>query len=436
LFSRIAFELLKHDATTISAFVYHLEQSFSPTPNVEELVFVLDFKEWLDPFLFPEIANMTGPHRFMFQPDGSNLLGRVLTREWSDTPDFYTNSFLARLPTGTPRVFPLRPLFHKSTKTASVAQQRGDFDKFLAQMDKYMYNAGLCRPGEQEEWEETLAELKAVEERARDVNASEPEEFEGWFPQGPEDVLKFLGHSGDGTSPDPNQATRPRKTIEEALAELDRAEAAGRLLWQGTITGATRGEVRFNVEPQDAWKETKLGNIALFSNRGTSNLTDENTIGDWEKSFLVGHVTKHVNPNLPPKDRSVNIRLFQPVIVSPESQQSIPLWAWKEIKKASGQTISTDWKDVVGMRWEPIKVVPLSMMVALEGPSYIPSPGTVIKDFLGSKVDAVKVHGGRYIQTMPIMNSRYVMKASKNERDFGFCLTEADKQRWLLLEDM
>ena len=88
------------------------------------------------------------------------------------------------------------------------------------------------------------------------------------------------------------------------------------------------------------------------------------------------------------------------------------------------------------MRWEPIKEVPLSMMVALEGPSYVPAPNTVIKDFLGSKVDAVKVLGGKYIQRVPIKNSRYVMKASTNDRDFGFCVSKADQQRWLLLEDM
>ncbi len=67
------------------------------------------------------------------------------------------------------------------------------------------------------------------------------------------------------------------------------------------------------------------------------------------------------------------------------------------------------------MRWEPIKEVPLSMMVALEGPGYIPGPRTVIKDFLGSKVDAVKVTDGRYIQRVPVKSSRYVMKVSKEE---------------------
>ena len=76
------------------------------------------------------------------------------------------------------------------------------------------------------------------------------------------------------------------------------------------------------------------------------------------------------------------------------------------------------------------------MMVALEGPSYVPAPNTVIKDFLGSKVDAVKVLGGKYIKRVPIKNSRYVMKASKNDMDFGLCVSEADQHRWLLLEDM
>ena len=413
-----------------------MENSFTPKPNVEELVFVLDFREWLNPFLHPQVKNMTGPHRFLFHPDGSNPLGRVWTREWSDTPNFDTRSLLASLPTGTPRIFPLRPLFFKSTASASVAQHRGDFDKFLAQMDKYLYKAGLCQPGEQQEWEETLAEIKAVEERARDVNVSDPEEFEGWFPQGPDDVRKFLESREDGSSPDLDQATPPSRTTAEVLAELDRAEAAGRLLWQGTLAGATRGEVRFDVEPHDAWRETKIGNLALFSQRGTENLSAETTIGDWEKSFFVGAVTKHHHKEQGKEHHSVDIKMFQPVIVSPESKHSIPLWAWKELKKANGQTISTDWKDVVGMRWEPIKEVPLSMMVALEGPSYVPAPNTVIKDFLGSKVDAVKVLGGKYIQRVPIKNSRYVMKASKNDRDFGFCVSEADQIRWLLLEDM
>ena len=85
LFSRISFELLiKHDETTMSAFIYHLQNSFYPTPNVEELVFVIDFREWLDPFLHLQFKTMTGPHRFIFHQDGSNPLGRMWTREWSD----------------------------------------------------------------------------------------------------------------------------------------------------------------------------------------------------------------------------------------------------------------------------------------------------------------------------------------------------------------
>ena len=436
MFSRVSFRLLKHDAPTISAFIHHLQKSFSPEPNIAELAYVLDFRTWLTPFMHPLINNMTGPHRFLFQPYGSNPLGRVYTREWSDTPDFDTSSFLAKLPTGTPMIVPPRPLFSRFTAEASVEQADGDFKGFLKQMDTYLYKSSLCMPSEQSKWEETLEEIKEVEDRARDAIHSEPEEFDGWFPQGPDDVLELLGQTTKGTSTDPSQANRPIRTIAEALAELDRAEAAGQLLWQGTQAGATRSEVRFNVEPQDAWKETKKGNIALFSQRATVNLTDKNTIGDWEKSFAVGAVRNHFNRDKGKEHHEVEIRLYQPVIYSPETKLSVPLWAWKELKKSSGETVSTSWKDVVGMRWEPIKEVPLSMMVALEGPGYIPGPRTVIKDFLGSKVDAVKVTDGRYMQRVPVKNSRYVMKVSKEERNAGFSLSEADKQRWLLLEDM
>ena len=189
---------------------------------------------------------------------------------------------------------------------------------------------------EQQEWEETLAEIKAVEERARDVNVSDPEEFEGWFPQGPDDVRKFLESREDGSSPDLDQATPPSRTTAEVLAELDKAEAAGRLLWQGTLAGATMGEVRFDVEPHDAWRETKIGNLALFSQRGTENLSVETTIGGWEKSFFVGAVTKQHHKDQGKEHHSVDIKMFQPVIVSPESKHSIPLLAWKELKKANG----------------------------------------------------------------------------------------------------
>ncbi len=88
------------------------------------------------------------------------------------------------------------------------------------------------------------------------------------------------------------------------------------------------------------------------------------------------------------------------------------------------------------MRLEPIKEVSLSIMVAFEGPSYIPTPRTVTKDFPCIKAEVLKVLNGKYIQRVPIKNSRYVTKASTNERACEFCLSEAGRQRWLLLEDM
>ncbi len=85
------------------------------------------------------------------------------------------------------------------------------------------------------------------------------------------------------------------------------------------------------------------------------NLTERNTIGDWEKSFAVGAIRNHFNMDKGKEHHEVAIRLYQPVVFSPETKLSVPLWAWKQLKKSSGETVFTSWKDVVCMRWEPIK---------------------------------------------------------------------------------
>ena len=438
LFSRIAFALYKNDAPTLSAFTYHLENSFTPKPNVEELVFTLDFRSWLEPYLCQHIANISGPHRFFFVPENGNPLGHVWTREWSDTHDFDTGSFLSSLPSGTPSVVPLRPLFTRATSDAGVKQERDDFEKFMAQMNKYLYASGLVKPYEQEEWESFLEELKDTEQRAQDPAYEEPKPFEGWFPHTPSEVsTTFFGHAATDASALARDMA-PEHTLSGVVARLERAEAAGRALWQGTITGEVPSDVRFHVEPQDAWKETKIGNIAVFSNKRTAGVTNETVLGEWERDFVVGAVTKHHDRDRGKERHNVSIRMFEPVIVLPGNDNgTVPLWAYNKVAAAreGGQPLSTAWKDVVGLRWEPVKILPTSILLALD-PSWLPAPRSVVGNCFGSGVPGAKLKDGKYTLRHPVTNSRYVMKVGQQERDKGFHLSVRDVSRWKLLPDM
>ena len=115
----------------MSAFIYHLQNSFYPTPNVEELVFVNDFWEWLDPFLHLQFKTMTGPHRFIFHQDGSNPLWPYVDAGVVRSADVDTRSFFASLPTGPPRVLPFRPLRFKAKSTTPWTSRCSNLQSFL-----------------------------------------------------------------------------------------------------------------------------------------------------------------------------------------------------------------------------------------------------------------------------------------------------------------
>eukprot|EP00873_Tetraselmis_striata_P008968 jgi/Tetstr1/429232/TSEL_001895.t1 len=88
IFSRIRLALSRSSAyTTIEAFLDLVANAFSPTPEIAELSFSLDFSEWLRPHFQDHTHDISKPHKFEFTRDDAAASGGSLrTALWSNTP--------------------------------------------------------------------------------------------------------------------------------------------------------------------------------------------------------------------------------------------------------------------------------------------------------------------------------------------------------------
>eukprot|EP00873_Tetraselmis_striata_P033216 jgi/Tetstr1/453480/TSEL_003971.t1 len=56
-------------SSTVEAFLDLVAKTFSPTPEIAELSFSLDFSEWSTPDLQDRVRHISKPHRFEFTCD-------------------------------------------------------------------------------------------------------------------------------------------------------------------------------------------------------------------------------------------------------------------------------------------------------------------------------------------------------------------------------
>eukprot|EP00873_Tetraselmis_striata_P036049 jgi/Tetstr1/456313/TSEL_004093.t1 len=113
IFSRISLALSRSSAYTIEAFLDLVAKAFSPTPEIAELAFSLDFFEWLRPHFQDHIQDISKPHKFEFTRDDAAASGGSLrTALWSNTPLSEPVQILKSAPTGTPEIRAGRPLLY------------------------------------------------------------------------------------------------------------------------------------------------------------------------------------------------------------------------------------------------------------------------------------------------------------------------------------
>eukprot|EP00873_Tetraselmis_striata_P029469 jgi/Tetstr1/449733/TSEL_036800.t1 len=135
IFSRISLALSRSSAYTIEAFLDLVAKAFSPTPEIAELSFSLDFSEWLRPHFQDHIQNISMSHKFEFTRDDAAASGGSLrTALWSNTPLSEPLQILKNAPTGMPEIRAGRPLLYapsdkKKPDALKVQRYLDDFKK-------------------------------------------------------------------------------------------------------------------------------------------------------------------------------------------------------------------------------------------------------------------------------------------------------------------
>eukprot|EP00873_Tetraselmis_striata_P013766 jgi/Tetstr1/434030/TSEL_023174.t1 len=217
IFSRISLALSRSSAYTIEAFLDLVAKAFSPTPEIAELSFSLDFSEWLRPHFQDHIQDISKPHKFEFTRDDAAASGGSLrTALWSNTPLSEPVQILKSAPTGTPEIRAGRPLLYalcdkKKPDAVKVRRYLDDFKK----VKSYITDLGVqwhFSPVERESWKNLLDDLD-------EMQTAPSAAFSGFWPQRKEEVDDFLREHGQ-TAP-----AEARHTM-ATNADLNNAEAA------------------------------------------------------------------------------------------------------------------------------------------------------------------------------------------------------------------
>jgi hypothetical protein len=129
------------------------------------------------------------------------------------------------------------------------------------------------------------------------------------------------------------------------------AERERELLYKGLTVGPTK-----YLNPKDA----KMRNIAVIDMSMTtfSDADKEFLLGDWEAEFQVGYIYQ-INAEEDADDPILSMRAYEPYHADAAGAPVMPLWAWKALAPAD-TPVSTAWKDVVKLPWQPIDKLPLS----------------------------------------------------------------------------
>eukprot|EP00873_Tetraselmis_striata_P044452 jgi/Tetstr1/464716/TSEL_009463.t1 len=289
IFSRISLALSRSSAYTVEAFRDLVAKAFSPTPDIAELAFSLDFSEWLRPHFQDHIQDISKPHKFEFTCDDAAASGGSLrTALWSNTPLSEPVHILKSAPTGTPEIRAGRLLLYalcdkKKPGALMVQRYLDDFKKVKSYITDVAAQWHFS-PVERDSWKNMLDNLD-------EKQAAPSAAFSGFWPQRKEKVDDFLGEHGQTAPAEARHTMATNADLNNAETARVEAEVRAQVLqddsaFRGIHAGA-KERLHDNTSPSDA-KGTNLVVIDV------SDVYEEDkspeTLGDWEPRFVIGLV--------------------------------------------------------------------------------------------------------------------------------------------------
>eukprot|EP00873_Tetraselmis_striata_P008677 jgi/Tetstr1/428941/TSEL_018917.t1 len=284
IFSRISLALSRSSAYTIEAFLDLVAKAFSPTPEIAELSFSLDFSEWLRPHFQDHIQDISNPHKFEFTRDDAAASGGSLrTALWSNTPLSEPVQILKSAPTGTPEIRAGRPLLYalcdkKKPDAVKVRRYLDDFKKVRSYITDLAVQWHFS-PVERESWKNLLDDLD-------EMQTAPSAAFSGFWPQRKEEVDDFLREHGQTAPAEARHTMATNADLNNAEAARVEAEVRAQVLqddsaFRGVHAGA-KERLHDNTSPSDA-KGSNLVVIDVSDTKGGKKPVDTS----WEKCLTL-----------------------------------------------------------------------------------------------------------------------------------------------------
>eukprot|EP00873_Tetraselmis_striata_P006246 jgi/Tetstr1/426510/TSEL_016808.t1 len=284
IFSRITLALSRSSAYTIEAFLDLVAKAFSPTPEIAELSFSLDFSEWLRPHFQDHIQDISKPHKFEFTRDDAAASGGSLrTALWSNTPLSEPVQILKSASTGTPEIRAGRPLLYalcdkKKPDAVKVQRYLDDFKKVRSYITDLAVQWHFS-PVERESWKNLLDDLD-------EMQTAPSAAFSGFWPQRKEEVDDFLREHGQTAPAEARHTMATNADLNNAEAARVEAEVRAQVLqddsaFRGVHAGA-KERLHDNTSPSDA-KGSNLVVIDVSDTKGGKKPVDTS----WEKCLTL-----------------------------------------------------------------------------------------------------------------------------------------------------
>eukprot|EP00873_Tetraselmis_striata_P012646 jgi/Tetstr1/432910/TSEL_022250.t1 len=362
IFSRISIALSRSSAYTIEAFLDLVAKAFSPTPEISELSFSLDFSEWLRPHFQDHIQDISKPHKFEFTRDDAAASGGSLrTALWSNTPLSEPVHILKSAPTGTPEIRAGRPLLYalcdkKKPDAVKVQRYLDDFKKVRSYITDLEVQWHFS-PVERESWKNLLDDLD-------ETQTAPSAAFSGFWPQRKEEVDDFLREHGQTAPAEARHTMATNADLNNAEAARVEAEVRAQVLeddsaFRGVHAGA-KERLHDNTSPSDA----KGSNLVVID---VSDVHEEDkcpeTLGDWESRFVIGLVKSRETT-----EDTLTVAVYEPFHADAKGKPVMPLWLYAQAKGGK-KPVDTSWEKCLTLPWKLVEAAPLSYAKAIHDAS-------------------------------------------------------------------
>eukprot|EP00873_Tetraselmis_striata_P011515 jgi/Tetstr1/431779/TSEL_021275.t1 len=406
-----------NSAYTIEAFLDLVAKAFSPTPEIVELSFSLDFSEWLRPHFQDHIQDISKPHKFEFTRDDAAASGGSLrTALWSNTPLSEPVQILKSAPTGTPEIRAGRPLLYalcdKKPDAVKVQRYLDDFKKVRSYITDLAVQ-WLFSPVERESWKNLLDDLD-------EMQTAPLAAFSGFWPQRKEEVDDFLREHGQTAPAKARHTMATNADLNNAEAARVEAEVRAQVLqddsaFRGVHAGA-KERLHDNTSPSDA----KGSNLVVID---VSDVHEEDkcpeTLGDWESRFVIGLVKSRETT-----EDTLTVAVYEPFHADAKGKPLMPLWLYAQTKGGK-KPVDTSWEKCLTLPWKLVEAVPLSYAKAIHDASgsreVFNEDGTMVrKKWYGKSVQVVKTYAQTGWQiSQPRNNCVHVMSTTPAQRKPG-----------------